>query len=125
VTTETGTRPAFLGVAAKTGALAYSALTVQSNIGRIPFDPDRRQITGPVTWVTHGTGRFIWPDPSPDGQMLAFSNFGQKEDIWVCHADGSGIRRLTDDEYRDRQPRWSGPSSSSTRPRRTATAPRC
>jgi Tol biopolymer transport system component len=107
ITTETGTQPAFVAVAAKTGALAYSAMSVRANIARIPFDPERRRITGPMTWVTRGTGRFSWPDPSPDGQLITFSNFGQKEDIWVSHADGSGLRRLTDDAFRDRKPRWS------------------
>ena len=107
VTTETGTRPAFLAVASKSGALAFSALSIRSNIARVPFDPERGRVTGPVELVTHGTGRYAWPDPSPDNQMLTFSSFGQKEDIWVCRVDGSGLRRLTDDEYRDRKPRWS------------------
>jgi len=45
---------------------------------------------------------------SPDGQWLLLSSqSGRRDDIFVCRADGSDLRRLTDDVYRDRWPRWS------------------
>ena len=107
VTTETMARPSFISVAARTGALAWSAVTGRSNVYRIGFDPVRHRLEGPLTAVTRGTGRFLAPAPSPDGQWVVFATFGQKEDILLCRRDGSGLRRLTDDDYRDRAPRWS------------------
>jgi dipeptidyl aminopeptidase/acylaminoacyl peptidase len=46
-------------------------------------------------------------DLSPDGQWIAFSNQGVREDLYVVRADGTGYRQLTDDAFRDRGPRWS------------------
>ncbi len=40
---------------------------------------------------------------SPDGQWLALSNlFERQEDVFVARTDGTGLRRLTDDAFRDR-----------------------
>ena len=44
---------------------------------------------------------------SPDGQWLALANQGDiKEDLFVMKVDGTGLRRVTEDAARDRQPRW-------------------
>jgi Tol biopolymer transport system component len=47
------------------------------------------------------------PDLSPDGKRIAFMTLSPREDIHVVGVDGTGLRRLTDDEHRDRFPRWS------------------
>jgi Tol biopolymer transport system component len=45
---------------------------------------------------------------SPDGRWLAFFDLhGKQEDIFVIGSDGKGLRQLTDDIYKDRQPYWS------------------
>ena len=50
----------------------------------------------------------VW---SPDGTYIAFQSTredpGQHLDIYVMRADGTEIRRLTDDPAHDRQPSWS------------------
>ncbi len=54
------------------------------------------------------------PSWSPDGQRLVFSSMGKsgKMDLYTVEADGSGLRRLTDDSYDDRDPAWSPDGSS-------------
>jgi Tol biopolymer transport system component len=38
---------------------------------------------------------------------MAFNTWSKPEDVCVICVDGSGLRQLTDDEHRDRFPRWS------------------
>ena len=48
------------------------------------------------------------PSWSPDGQELVFTGYdGGLSDLFVVHADGSDLRRLTRDKYADLQPAWS------------------
>jgi Tol biopolymer transport system component len=49
------------------------------------------------------------PAPSPDGTRVAFVSRreGERDDVWVVNADGTGLRRLTTDPARDDQPAWS------------------
>src|SRR4030095_2033189 len=46
-------------------------------------------------------------DPSPDGDWLAYYSLGKQEDIFIIRTDGTGMRQLTDDTFKDREPRWS------------------
>jgi len=72
------------------------------------FDPGKAVVTGqpePVTQrsLVAGSG-----DVSHDGEWGAFTTQGrQKEDVFVIRKDGTGIRQLTDDPYRNRLPTWS------------------
>ncbi len=86
--------------------IAYIEDVVTENIVKVPFNSATGEIGTPVT-VTHGTWRANSPDPSPDGKWLAFESVGQREDIYVVATDGTGQRQLTNDDYRDRVPRWS------------------
>jgi Tol biopolymer transport system component len=48
------------------------------------------------------------PSWSPDGSRLVFSgNSGGITDLYIVNADGTGLRRLTNDRYGDLQPQWS------------------
>ena len=44
---------------------------------------------------------------SGDGQWLAFGSTGKQEDIYLIRSDGSGLKKLTDDAWRDRHPTFS------------------
>ena len=44
---------------------------------------------------------------SPDGKMLAFTMGGIQEDIGVMGVDGKDFRKLTNDRFKDRGPKWS------------------
>jgi dipeptidyl aminopeptidase/acylaminoacyl peptidase len=87
--------------------MAYIEDVVTENVVKLPFNFAAGEISGPPVTVTHGTWRANSPDPSPDGKWLAFESVGQREDIYVVAADGTGQRQLTNDDYRDRVPRWS------------------
>jgi Tol biopolymer transport system component len=47
------------------------------------------------------------PQLSPDGEWLTFWEAGKQEDIFVIKTDGTGLRQLTNDVYKDRYPEWS------------------
>src|SRR5262249_30364780 len=48
------------------------------------------------------------PSVSPDGEWLAFSSEGDlHEDIFVVRTDGTSLRQLTNDDFKDRAPVWS------------------
>ncbi|MEP6572107.1 MAG: BamA/TamA family outer membrane protein [Gemmatimonadota bacterium] len=48
------------------------------------------------------------PSWSPDGTQIVFTGFdGGISDLFVINADGSGLRRLTNDKYADFHPVWS------------------
>ncbi len=69
------------------------------------FDVRRR------TW-THrfdfGLESVSSPSWSPDGSQLVFSgSSGGITDLYTVNADGTGLRRLTNDRYGDLQPQWS------------------
>ncbi len=79
----------------------------RANIMRMDFDPSSGIVVGDPIPVTEGSLPVGSVEPSPDGESLVFYRVGVQEDIFVSNADGSGVRRLTDDSYIDRYPRWS------------------
>jgi Tol biopolymer transport system component len=87
--------------------LAYVQFARNSNIFAIAFDPAHEVTMGALDQITHGSGEFVAPEPSPDHNLFAFGTFGTLEDIFVAKPNGTDFRQLTDDPYRDRLPRWS------------------
>src|SRR5207245_1300928 len=48
------------------------------------------------------------PSWSPDGSQLGFTGYdGGLSDLFIINADGTNLRRLTNDKYADLQPSWS------------------
>jgi Tol biopolymer transport system component len=48
------------------------------------------------------------PAWSPDGKQLVFTGYdGGLSDLFIINADGTGLKRLTNDKYADLQPVWS------------------
>jgi Tol biopolymer transport system component len=94
-------------ISADGARIAYVEQTVTENLVKVPFDSVSRKITGPPVPLTRGSRRVHSPHPSADGTMLAFQSYGVREDIYVIRSDGTGERQLTNDEFRDRIPRWS------------------
>jgi Tol biopolymer transport system component len=63
---------------------------------------------GAVTTLVRGPAAELRPAWSPDGRRLAFmSNRDGDFEIYVVDADGSNVRRLTDDPGNDFNPAWS------------------
>lgn len=86
---------------------AYATWNVSTNLRQVAFDPGLASVRGPVQPLTTGPRDFGQLDVSPDGRLvvLATANRGQ-EDLFVVASDGSGLRNLTNDRFRDRNPRW-------------------
>jgi Tol biopolymer transport system component len=87
--------------------LLYVQLSGNANLQKVAFDPAREATAGPPVPITRGTGESLSPEISPNGEWLAFNVVGKQEDIFLIRPDGSGLRQLTDDPYRDRVPHWS------------------
>ena len=87
--------------------MIFSSFIGRVNIEKISFDPQKQTTTGNPVEITHGTASFVAPDPSPDGEWIAFWSSGSQEDIYLVRQDGTDLRKLTDDTFKDRTPRWS------------------
>ncbi len=87
--------------------IAYTSALYRSNVFRAPFDAGTGR-AGPAEPVTTGNRYWVWDDISPNGRQLVLAQaFVGQEDIYVGEVTGGGLRQLTDDEFNDRNPRWS------------------
>ena len=73
----------------------------------IPFDPATERLGTPVP-IIRRNGSLGVSSLSRDGRWLLLTNQGERqEDLFVSRTDGSELRRITDDLFRDRAPAWS------------------
>jgi serine/threonine protein kinase len=87
--------------------LAYRTQEATGNLLRIGFDSRTEKLTSAPTKVLQTSMVLLNVDVSPDGEWIAFRpGFGQ-EDIFLVRSNGAGLRRMTDDVYRDRGPKFS------------------
>ncbi|MFB3828140.1 MAG: protein kinase [Bryobacteraceae bacterium] len=94
-------------VSADGGRIAYTSALFTINIQQLAMDASGG-VQGEPAWVTTGSRRWSSPDPSPEGEWVAFYSLTQPEgDIYIARPDGSGLRQLTGDSAIDRMPRWS------------------
>jgi Tol biopolymer transport system component len=80
-----------------------------TNIQTVAFNPYKETTTAAPIAITQGFKHANGPDLSPDGEWFVYSSLGEKqEDIYLVRMDGAeSPRKLTDDAYKDRNPRWS------------------
>ncbi|HSG02003.1 MAG TPA: protein kinase [Vicinamibacterales bacterium] len=73
-----------------------------TNPAAIPFDPVSETVGPPRQILDRSES--LWPTGvSPDGQWLLLNSLLERqEDIFIARTDGSDLRRLTDDLFRDR-----------------------
>jgi Tol biopolymer transport system component len=82
-------------------SLLFRSKLESVNPAVISFDPATER-AGPVRLLQHRTGVLLPNDVSRDGRRLALYNaLSRQQDLFVMHADGSGLTRLTDDAARD------------------------
>jgi dipeptidyl aminopeptidase/acylaminoacyl peptidase len=84
--------------------LVYAAWNTRSALRKVGFDPRTGKIIGPPMPAAAPAG--IQPSASPDGRRLAFVYGRNQDDIFIVRTDGTGLRQLTDDAYRDFGPQW-------------------
>jgi Tol biopolymer transport system component len=88
--------------------LAYVEMARRVHLQRLMFDGEREQVVGPPAWILQDARPAKNADLSPDGTSIVFDSIeGLQEDLFLVRADGTGLRRLTDDAFKDRAPRWS------------------
>jgi Tol biopolymer transport system component/serine/threonine protein kinase len=79
----------------------------RSSIQRLGIDPATGHVTEPPRPAFQGSRVIYTQDISPDGEWIAFTPLGGREDLFVVKSDGTGYRQITDDAARDRGPKWS------------------
>lgn len=87
--------------------ITYVSMEQRLGIERIGFDPDRLALLAPPATITRGTTSFTDAEPSPNGNWVALRTAVTPEDLYICRPDGTNLRKLTDDPFKDRGPRWS------------------
>ena len=87
--------------------ILYTSNDSTSTLEQASFDPGTGQLTGPLVPVDRGLKTVSSAEVSPDGHWIVFDASAPYEDLFLIHPDGSGLRRLTDDVHKDRNPRWS------------------
>jgi serine/threonine protein kinase/Tol biopolymer transport system component len=86
--------------------ILYGTNDGKANVERVALDPAVGKVAGTPHTITQTVRTVHELDTSPDGEWIAF-DAESPPDLFVMRADGSGLRQLTDDPYRDRRPRWS------------------
>lgn len=88
--------------------VAYSTLTISSNLFTLPLSPETLEPAGSLKALTAETGRNTRPTFSPDGKRLAFNKWrrGATQDVWLMDADGKGAEQVAASEFSDQLPSW-------------------
>jgi serine/threonine-protein kinase len=87
-------------------ALIFRSKMESVNPAAIDFDPVAGRVGG-TTMLQHRSGILVPTDVSLDGKWLALVNVPDRhQDVFLMRADGSGLKRLTDDDARDWSPRF-------------------
>ncbi|HEV8376563.1 MAG TPA: protein kinase [Candidatus Polarisedimenticolia bacterium] len=94
----------------RSGQVVYAALSTGYSVERYQVDAATGKIATPPATIL-GSSREIWETAlSPNGRWIVIKVRDAQEDLVVAQSDGTGIRRLTNDRFKDRSPRW-GPDS--------------
>ena len=105
------TLPASIVMAASISAdgstVVYQSVARAAEWRRIPFDRASGTLGSDAEVLPFGNLTVTAPRLSPDGESVAFVRREFQEDVMVASLDGSDIRQLTDDAFRDRGPSWS------------------
>jgi len=85
--------------------VTYSGMRWERELYIMNSDGSGQQRISPIGGNSQG------PSFSPDGQWIAFTSYFDRYEvhgceIYIMRVDGTDLRRLTDNEYCDYQPRW-------------------
>jgi len=99
---------------APNGTLAWMDRSVRRTLYKTTLDPATGEARGePVRLVDPGVVSPTNVAESPDGEWLVLRTGDEtQEDLWIVRSDGTGLRQLTNDPWRDRTPVWSPDGAS-------------
>ena len=89
--------------------LAYTALTMTSNLASVRLSPDSQgPIEAPSLLTRDASERNSYPAFSPDGASVVFRrpSAGAISDAWLIGANGAGLRQLTAAPFDAGLPQW-------------------
>lgn len=87
--------------------IVYAGDETRTILEKVSFDPTSGAIAGPAVAITQTSAMIPAFDVSRDGRWLVYYTLVPQEDLFVIRPDGTDQLQLTDDEHRDREPRWS------------------
>jgi Tol biopolymer transport system component len=96
-----------MSIAADGRRIVYASADETSIVESIPFDSVGGRVTGEPAPLLAGALLVREIGISPDGKWISFSSRGTREDLFVASADGSSLRQLTSDAFRERGADWS------------------
>jgi Tol biopolymer transport system component len=105
--TTSGQSNMFFSLARDGRRLLYAGDETKTILEKVAFEPTSGAIASPAGQIAQTANMIATFDASRDGRWLVYQTSVPQEDLFVIHPDGTGLRRLTNDEFRDRQPRWS------------------
>ena len=87
--------------------IAYATDETRTTLERISFDPGVETSPGEPAEITRTSQLILACDVSRDGRWIAYQTSTPRQNLFVIHPNGTGLRQLTDDGFNNRQPRWS------------------
>jgi Tol biopolymer transport system component len=87
--------------------IVYTSDETRTILEKVAFEPASGAVASPAVAVAQTADMIATLDASRDGRWLLYQTLVPQEDLFVIHPDGSGLRWLTHDKLKDRQPRWS------------------
>ena len=86
--------------------IAFEVDSTNYGIQRFAFDAARRELAETPNTILSGLPVTSFVSVSPDGGRLVFQAGVTQEVLYTCDTNGGGLTQLTDDEFKNRQPRW-------------------
>jgi serine/threonine protein kinase len=97
----------WLSVSRDGSRVIYTSARSTQTLSRLSMDPRSLRPIGEPELLFRTSRALGQPRPSPDGQWLLMTVSDPNEDLMICRSDGTGIRRITNDPFKDREPVWS------------------
>ena len=92
-----------LSVSADGRRLVYRTSEMTAEVRQLPFDPIAGRLTGPAERLFETAIPAVGLDVAGEG-WLVFRTAAMQEDVYLVRIDGTGLRKLTDDDAKDRNP---------------------
>jgi Tol biopolymer transport system component len=87
--------------------LVYASDETRTILEKVAFEPMRGTAASSAAAIAQTSNLIAALDVSRDGRWLVYQTSVPQEDLFVVQTDGTGPRRLTNDKFKNRQPRWS------------------